>query len=496
MALKSEERLIIGYKSVIISFIVLFFGVGVFLNKAPYVAKMIGGYCITALLLFFGVWLIRRANRSLIENLNTSILLVLLLLVYSSRLLYSFFAATRVAQISDFQIAIEGVASGVFTDKGFYYVMSPYKMVYPFLLHKLGFTGAQLPIFILHSFFSVLTAYGIFLLGAKVADRDVGYIAVFIYLIWPSSLFYLSVFTEEHLAATVTVYLVYFIIRLIECLCDSSNQKLFIMKRCILYSSIICVLCGIDVILKDWGLIAIVAFLVVLPIIIHKNHKSILFILMVLIIIVGGRALIQKTELQFVSKYTNGMPPDNGIYLHMYISLIPEGTVSHNYDKTEEYMQMYIDSNYDLNSLHKDVRHEVLRRFIDNPKGFIDLLMKKVNRSYLVGDWETNEWAFLEYPSKWQEEHEGFISFIQNYNYLFYLGLVILLIQGFFSIHDISGLYIGLIIVGAMSSQLLIEAQGRYKYSIEPLWCVIAAMGFLQVSVCTNNIYKKLMRRP
>lgn len=52
-------------------------------------------------------------------------------------------------------------------------------------------------------------------------------------------------------------------------------------------------------------------------------------------------------------------------------------------------------------------------------------------------------------------------------------------IQKYIEVESVGSVYIGLIIAGAMSSQLLIESQGRYKYSIEPVWCVMAAMGVL-----------------
>ena len=38
--------------------------------------------------------------------------------------------------------------------------------------------------------------------------------------------------------------------------------------------------------------------------------------------------------------------------------------------------------------------------------------------------------------------------------------------------------YIGLIILGSILVSLIIESHGRYKYSIEPLWCIVACQIF------------------
>lgn len=463
------------YKWILSGFIGLFFASSLIYSQEFVIRMLVSSisFCILAIILY-------HCDKHATEKKNRVIAYILILLVFVTRFIYSWYAASRVEQISDFKLAIDMVWSGAFIDLASYYMMAPYKMVYPYILRFIGFSGNQFPLFIVQSFFASITALGIYLTAKEAAGLREGTVAIVLYLSWPGQIFYTSVFTEEHLAATVTIFITYLCVRVFNRVEEAEGipEKGFILWI-VLVSAGIGLLCGIDIMLKDWGVIIITAFIVMIPL--FWRREKVLLILLSLIITISARAGIHQEMLDFVSDRIGGVTPDNGIYLHMYTSLDPDGTLSHNEDLTSEYMDLFISNGYDLNITHKKAVDVVKERAANNMKGFMKLLLLKIGRSYIGGNQEIIEWSFVEYEEAEKSRMIPFVQVFQQMDYFLYAGMVVMIVLAIINTRKSNMIFLALVIAGAMSSQLLIEAQGRYKYSIEPLWCVVAAIGIVSL---------------
>lgn len=476
------------YKIVLAGFMISFFMSSI-LYSYKFVFRMALGFVCFGVLTITLLYVeknIARKNDAIIAS-------VLIILVFVTRSAYSIFAANRVEQVSDFQLAIELVRSGTIVDP-MYYMMAPYKLIYPYVLRFLGFSGNQLPLFIFQSMLAAVTALGIYLTAKELGDSRYGVVGIFLYLVWPSQLFYTSVFTEEHFAATVTIFIIYFyscILRQIDSAEESLSAKT--VRQVMVDSIIIGVLCGISIMLKDWGIIIVIAIIMTMPLFLIKRMKwgKVLLILLSFVLIIAVRTGIHQGMLNFVSERVGEGIPDNGIYLHMYTSLDPDGTLSHNEELGNEYVELFINNEYDLDKTHKMALDVIKQRIEKDPIGFIKLLLLKASRSYISGDQEIIEWAYVEYKEDERMKIYPMITIAQEIDYIFYAGMVVMIIVATLLEKRANFFFVVLVIIGAMSSQLLIESQGRYKYSVEPLWCVATVIGIF----CLKQIIQKSMRK-
>lgn len=456
------------YRVVLAGFMILFFMTSLVFSR-KFAACMAGGY----LVFCAGAIILQKMEE---KNGRRGVpAAVLLAAVFASRLLYSVYAAEKVEQISDFGIALEGVRSGEFAQRAVYYMMAPYKMVYPYFLHFLGFSGEQLPIFIVQSALAAVTALGIYLTAREVVGERYGIIAVFLYLIWPGQLFYTSVFTEEHLASAVTIFILFLCIHLFDWTRRGKSFSRFAVGLTVI-STVAGVLCGIDIMLKDWAVIVIIAIICMLPLYLGER-KRVLALLFSMVLIVGIREGIHQELLSFVSEKIGGITPDNGIFLHMYTSLDPSGTLSHNEELTEEYIELYTSTGCDPGAAHKRTMEVVRERIQENTLGFARLLLLKISRSYISGNREILEWSCQEYTQEEGSKFKTFVLAAGALDDILYAGMAVMIIIAVIFDGRREVIFMALVIAGAMSSQQLIEAQGRYKYSIEPLWCVTASVG-------------------
>lgn len=401
--------------------------------------------------------------------------LFLFLAAFITRYSYCCIFGPITQQTSDFAVTLWEAECGSFVDMVGYYRVYLHKFFYPFLLHTLGFR-TQDAIFFLQCIFTAFVPVVIYYIWEKITPNSrIGCIAAVVYIIWPGQLFYATVITEEHLAALVTVLIVFFLLDLVQTIEQeeqlSRNRKKILAKFVIVGS-----LCGVSAFLKDWALIILVAIIpcvLYLLVIYKKQQRIILFVGIILILL--ARSAVQTGGAMLAERKLGVKANNQIIASEMYVSLDPNGNGLWDPERLGEYQQMVQAHDYDFDAANREAMQEIVRRIKENLDKMPSFLLYKGTHAY-GDDEELLAWP-LDYSMN-PDYHQYFIANIylwKSISKLFYAFVVACLCISAVTLRNRYIFFIELISVGAILSGLLIECQGRYKYSIEPLWCLLVA---------------------
>lgn len=430
---------------------------------------------IAATVLVMGVSLLRRLRNGHSPASIKRMPLFLFLASFITRYSYCCIFGPITQQTSDFAVTLWEAECGSFVDMVGYYRFYLHKFFYPFLLHTLGFR-TQDAIFFLQCIFTALVPVVIYYIGEKINPTSrIGCIAAIVYIIWPGQLFYATIVTEEHLAALVTSLIVFLLIVLVQTI-EQEEQLSVNRKKIFAKFAVVGLLCGASAYLKDWAMIILVATILCslyLLMVYKKQQRIILLTGIILIVLV--RSLVQTGGAMLAEKKL-GIEANNQIIAsQMYMSLDPNGSGLWDSEKLGEYQQIVNKHDYDFVAANREAMQEIVQRIRENLDKMPAFLLYKGTHAYGDDDelltWPLNNSMNPDY-------HQYFIANIylwESVSKLFYVFFVLCLCISAITLRNRYIFFIELISVGAILSGLLIECQGRYKYSIEPLWCLLVA---------------------
>ena len=165
------------------------------------------------------------------------------------------------------------------------------------------------------------------------------------------------------------------------------------------------------------------------------------------------------------------------VIAQMYATLDPNSSGIYNPELNEEYRQILIDNDYDFqkaNNIAMNILKEKIRK---DYKKLPDLLLRKGKNAYL-DDAQMINWAQKSVVSDaYREQFSWFYLLLRYVDSIYYSGVVLCVLLSAYFTRNKYNFFILLCILGGGMAGLLVEGQGRYKYSIEPVWCISAAYG-------------------
>ena len=399
-------------------------------------------------------------------------------LTFASRYAYCNFMDDYISQVSDFAITLYGAQTGDFSDRINYYRFYLHKYLYPFILHLLQLTS-QSRILLFQSICASACSFIIYCIGKKIANREIGILATLIYIIWPAQIVYTQIITEEHVAALLTSLIILSVICIVQRIESIKAIKSRSGTITIIESCIVGCLGGVCAFFKDWALVIFVAVgicAIYLLIIYGKMQRMLLVIC--LFCIVGFRGITQ-TVITCAAENELHVKANNGvIYVQMYATLDPNVGGGYNGKANEEYYKIAEENSYDFektNRIAMDILKEIIKCDYDKLPA---LLLRKGKDAY-SNDSAMFWWALdVETGDEFKSKYPGFYSLIEYIDKVYYVGIVLCLMLSAILVQDKYNFFILLCILGGCMVSLLVESQGRYKYSIEPIWCISAAYGF------------------
>jgi len=414
------------------------------------------------------------------------IALGLVLLCFVSRLIYIKFMIPYVIQKSDFKIILDEARTGVFKDQLWYYQMFPHKFFYPLLLNYLGLK-TQESIFVLQSLLSAITCFLIYKTGEQILSATTGLIAEILYILWPAQIVYNSIITEEHIAATIQIGIICLIVYLLKIFhrLDTTEKKT--IKHMMIISIFIGTLMGLSRLFKDWGIIALTAVLLcTIPIMFEaKRPRYNLLLLGIIVLMIVTRSIVVDIALNGEEeKLSVKVNRSNTVYY--YVALDPESTGGYNKTLYDEYVELVKKHEYNYNEANKEAITILANKIKNNPGKLLLLLWNKGCRSQ-SSDFEIFEWSLISSTNdEFKEAYYYKVEQLIDIDCVYYVFMVLTIIVGVFISHKEEKLFFLIMYVfGSALVSFLVESQGRYKFSIEPTWCVCVSYVLI---VFTNYI--------
>lgn len=461
------------YFAVLICFFVVFFGVSVITTNLLW-----SGVALLGLFVFAVV--VKKAGVVLEWTRNNVVPYIIYVVTFLIRFVYCIFILPFINQISDFKIVADEAASGLFIDNLDYYRFYFHKFFYPYLLRLLSL-NTQTKIIIFQCFVVAWIPVILYLIGKRISRSDVGFIAAFIYIVWPSLIVYTQIATEEHISALVTTLIVYCFICIYQRI-----EKIEVWSVSVVYvfaiATVTGVLCGIAAYSKDWALVILCAAVIcAFYQIIRSNRIQILVMLISLLLLLGGRSVFDSM-VKNVGENILGVSPNNGVIsMQMYETLDPNSNGEYNLTLNEEYMNMAADNNYDFeltNSMAKSILLDKIKKDYNKMPA---LLSHKATEAY-----RSNEsffgWALdKETNDVFKQRYDVLVKVIKKIDQLMYVTCFILLIISVVISRNKYLFFLQLITLGGALVNLIVECQQRYKYSIMSVWCIPIAYAVIWI---------------
>ena len=404
------------------------------------------------------------------------LLLGIFAVCFLTRLVYLVFMSDKVTQISDFLVVSEEAASGLFTDRTEYYRFYIHKFFYPYLLHQIG-AVTQMRIFLVQDLLVSLVPCLLYLLGRKFFGFRTGLVSAVFYIFWPVQIIYSSVVTEEHAAAVLTLLMAGCLLMGEESLSKGNTSEPMDMIRPLVLFFLGGIIAGVNSFFKDWGSVALVAagICAVYLLVSYKGKKK-LFLLLALLLLIGGRK-IATLPINALAKQVTSLEANNGgvVAIHMYATLVPNAPGDYNGPLNEEYKALAAKNGYDFKATNKEAMGILADRIKAQPEKMPDLLLRKGRMAYGNND----AMFFFALEKELGEEYylkaEKFIGVLKTVDLYYYMLMVVLACMAFFGIKkNKRAFFLELFVFGGGMVSLLVESQGRYKYSILPVWILLA----------------------
>lgn len=434
----------------------------------------------------------RICNSQPYKRLNVNITLGVFLCAFLIRLAYFILMKNRIAQISDFKVILTYAESGKYASNMFYYRMFPHKLLYPFFLHSIGLRD-QTKILIFQFICVSLIAVIIFYIGNEIKGKKLGLIASLLYAIWPAHVVYSTVITEEHIAAFLTILCAFLIVRLYKYLKGDNHIDRSLIKKIMIISLGIGTASGICVFFKDWCIIVLIATMIIGSFILKEvGWKRGTLILLCFFVIVFSRYASKQTIKMHSEHLLGGTVNTQNIPCYLYVGLNPYSSGAWNRELYNEYFQFVKETEYDYNAANKIALQKLKKQIIEAPReNMLKLLFYKARIGY-GDDAAMTFCARIAMDEEDQKETEFLFQIIDKIDYIYYLMIVVFVVISVLFLMRFNNRYIFwllLIITGGVLLNLLIECQGRYKYSIQTIWCIMAAYGMDQIynRVCKIN---------
>lgn len=430
------------------------------------------------------------------------------------RIFYIAFIDNNLTQVSDFAMIVSHTDSLNFTDNIQYYRNFAHKMIYPLFLHYLHLNN-QSRILYFQCFIVSFNAVLIYLIGNKMKSRCTGIVGGLLFSLWPSLILYVSLVSEEHLASVLLLIIILLLMKIKDMLegyflnpsPQSIKQRFYFIqskgsfKRIVKAMILVLtsgVLLGFISFFKDWGIIVLCAivFCTVFYIAEKKDCKNFFILIVCIGAIFLVRTLTQRSLLQICREQLNGITSNNSvIIMQMYETLDPDCSGGYDSERCRDYFSFLDRYEYDYKTANNMAIKTLLSRIMENPEKMPVLLFHKGQEAY-KDNGDMFAWSFSGVESEFKDSIINAIKKLVYVDKIYYNFIVILLMMATALVFKFKKeVYFGiLIILGGGVAGLLVESQGRYKYSIEPLWCIIAAAALCMIVDLSLNRYPFLRR--
>ena len=405
---------------------------------------------------------------------NKYILLFLFCLCLLIRLIIVFSLCDNMIQSSDFSLAFKRSIDLNYSAD--YYRVFSHWILYPLINHLFYqlFGSSQLVSLIFNSIFVSFIPVLLYLVTFKIINNKAfSFLSSIFYILWPSTILYVTIFTPDHYAAVLLLFSVYMFFIL-------KNNKYCLKFNNIIIAVIIGIILGVSTFFKNFASIYLIAILIIIILEYLKNKKNIFQSFLLFLVIIFGFIFSRGLIFNSLEKMIGNSIGKNIIPCYLNVGLNFESNGMYDPDSYQIYFDTLESVNYDFNKTNEIIMSNVKNKVINHYKEVPNLLNKKAKVIFQKDD---NKLSWVKNSINLKQEI-SFSQFIKNFLFkitnMYYLILIISIVLGIFytlKSKNENSLFIILCIVGVALELLLVEAQERYRYAIEPMFCILSGLG-------------------
>ena len=403
---------------------------------------------------------------------------IILLLALISRVMIVFLFNTHIEQVSDFARALNVSNTLDFSNE--YYRVFTHWILYPVMIHGVYmiFGSSQLVALLVNAILLTIAALLVYKVSSLLfKNKTFGFVSALIYIFWPSSILYTLIFTQEHICSVLLLFVLYLFLKLE----DNSNLKLNKGKIIALIGIGICL--GLSNFFKNFAPVFLIAFVIYYFLVAfkEKNIKKYTVVKLISIgLIVICFSLTKSIVFLEIDNLVGGKVARNIIPCYLNVGLSNDGT--YDYDTYYEYINAFIDNNYDYDKANDEIMNIVKSDILDGTSAIYNEDFFDNKARIIVGNDQSK--IILVISSINAKDSMAINNFIENqymdFNDYYYIVLIALMALGLVIMNknkDLKLFLLYLVLFGSLLLLLLIEAQNRYTYAIQPLLCILATGG-------------------
>lgn len=421
--------------------------------------------------------ILNKCNIKIPEKIKKTYPIIIVIIAIITRIISAILLNENIVQVSDFQTAMELSSTMQFEEP--YHRIFTHWILLPKITNFLFniFGNSQLVALIFNGVICSITSIFIYFVTNKIIkNKNISFLASLLYLLWPANILYVGIFTPEHITQLLLIIGVFLILK-------SNEQKNKIIKY---FSLLIAgMMLGMTTFFKNFGIVFIVALFIyyVLKLIFNRelfNKNNIIVYILSIIVVLIGNLIATKFTYNYLDKLVGKEVSRSNTACYLLVGLDSRGNGEYNKKLYQEYFDEVINNNYNYKQANKNILYRLKNDLKNNDKIF-DLLDRKA-RIIVGGDESRLGFVTRSIKEKGNNEFAEYIEEnlidINNYYYMILFILIGIGILRFKKEINLEILYIYISIYGSYLLLLLVEAQNRYSYGINPFICILAAIGF------------------
>lgn len=449
----------------------------------PLLYLQVNNFIVAAVGLIVGIALLsdyqHRASYVRIRRIVTKHpVLILGIVALLTRLLWVAILSQHTNQVSDFldiyNDSLQEVPSSRHVPNWTHFI------TFPYILHFLVaiFGSSMLVGTIVNAVVNSISVVLVYLLGTAVASKRIGFAAAAIMILWPSMGAFTSIYAPDHLTILFLLLSILCFIMFIQS--KITRVKIGFMLACI--GSLWAL--GF---FKDLAPILVVSFALVVGLIIirdgqfRKNITNAWGTVSLCVFVAFGTI----THVPIISAIAHQPVNPSLVPYFLYIGLGGNNTGSWQPEIMDHYNQLIDQNSQNYNLANKVMLHEALHNVKQRLAELPTTIWNK-SRTVQANDEAKVFWVEESADAAGSKGLKSWLgAVVQPINGIFFAGIILLMCASvyFFWKERMNAKLTLLVIVSIGYSLLLliIEAQNRYRYIIEPLYCIFAAYGLVNI---------------
>ena len=407
---------------------------------------------------------------------------IILILATITRIGIVLIFESHITQLSTFGGAFSASNTLNFSDD--FHLIYTHWILYPTIIHGIYqiFGSSQLVALLTNAVILIIASILVYKVSSLLfKNKTAGFVSALLYIFWPSNILYTLIFTQEHICLLLLLIVLYLFL-IIE---NKEDLKLSIKNVILLLLIGICL--GLSTFFKNFAPAFIIAFIIYyfLKGFTEKNIKKYTLMKLgtIVIILIG---FITTKNLVFIGiDHLAGHPVARNITpCYLNVGLNTNGT--YNAGIYNEYFNAVKENDYDYDKANDEIMDLLKKRLSDKNASIWQEDFFDNKAKIIFGNDEAKIfWVVSSINAKGTMQITNFIeNDYKDWNNNYFIILVTLMSLGLISMNknkDLKKFLLYLVLFGSLLLLLLVEAQNRYMYAVQPIICILATGGLFDL---------------